>query len=68
MITLTDKKVGDALISFAKRENISHAVFGQAQRSRLDLLLRGSVINDFLNEMRDTTVQVVPMQKPRRER
>jgi two-component system sensor histidine kinase KdpD len=68
VITLTDKKVGDALIAFAKRENISHAVFGQAQRSRLDLLLRGSVINDFLNEMRDTTVQVVPMQKPRRER
>jgi len=68
VITLTDRRVGDALIAFAKRENISHAVFGQAHRSRLDLLLRGSVINDFLNEMRDTTVQVVPMQKPRRER
>jgi two-component system sensor histidine kinase KdpD len=68
IVTLTDKHVGDALIAFAKRENISHAVFGQAARSRLDLLLRGSVINDFLNEMRDTTVQVVPMQKARRER
>ena len=68
VVTLTDKRVGEALIAFAKRESISHAVFGQAERSRLDLLLRGSVINDFLNEMRDTTVQVVPMQKPRRER
>jgi two-component system sensor histidine kinase KdpD len=68
VITLTDKRVGEALIAFAKRESISHAVFGQASRSRLDLLLRGSVINDFLNEMRDTTVQVVPMQKGRRER
>ena len=68
VVTLTDKRVGEALIAFAKRESISHAVFGQAERSRLDLLLRGSVINDFLNEMRDTTVQVVPMQKTRRER
>jgi two-component system sensor histidine kinase KdpD len=66
VVTLEDKRVGDALIAFAKRENISHAVFGQAARSRLDLLWRGSVINDFLNEMRDTTVQVVPMGKPRR--
>ena len=68
VVTLTDKRVGDALIEFAQRESISHAVFGQAARSRLDLLLRGSVINDFLNKMRDTTVQVVPMQKTRRER
>ncbi|HEY0784378.1 MAG TPA: universal stress protein [Acidobacteriaceae bacterium] len=68
VVTLTDKRVGEALIAFAKREAISHVVFGQTSRSRLDLLLRGSVINDFLSEMRDTTVQVVPMQKPRRER
>ena len=58
--------MGRALINFAKRESISHVVFGQAARSRLDLLLRGSVINDFLSEMRDTTVQVVPMNKSRR--
>ena len=66
VVTLEEKRVGDALIAFAKRESISHVVFGQAARSRLDLLLRGSVINDFLNEMRDTTVQVVPMAKSRR--
>ncbi len=66
VVMLEDKRVGEALIAFAKRESISHVVFGQAARSRLDLLLRGSVINDFLNEMRDTTVQVVPMNKTRR--
>lgn len=65
-VTLENKDVGKALIAFAKQESISHVVFGQAARSRLDLLLRGSVINDFLSEMRDTTVQVVPMSKPRR--
>ncbi len=66
VVTLEEKNVGRALINFAKRESISHVVFGQAARSRLDLLLRGSVINDFLSEMRDTTVQVVPMNKSRR--
>jgi len=35
-------------------------------RSRWDIFLRGSVINRFLSEVRDVTVQVVPMQKPLR--
>ena len=38
-------------------------VFGQTARSRWDVLLHGSVINRFLNEVRDVTVQVVPMQR-----
>ena len=66
VITLKDKKVADALIEFARKENISHVVFGQSARSRWDILLRGSIINRFLNEMRDTTVQVVPVQKERK--
>ena len=48
---------------FAQRENISHVVFGQSARSRFDILLRGSVLNRFLSEVRDVTVQVVPMSK-----
>jgi len=63
VVTLKDKKVADALIEFARKENISHVVFGQSARSRWDILLHGSIINRFLNEMRDTTVQVVPVQK-----
>jgi two-component system sensor histidine kinase KdpD len=66
IVTLKDKKVADALIAFARKENISHVVFGQSARSRWDVLLRGSIINRFLNEMRDTTVQVVPVQKERK--
>jgi two-component system sensor histidine kinase KdpD len=61
VVVLKQKNVSDALIQFAKQENISHVVFGQSARSRLDVVLRGSVINRFLAEMRDTTVQVVPM-------
>jgi two-component system sensor histidine kinase KdpD len=66
MVVLKDKKVSNALIQFAKQEGISHVVFGQSARSRMDILLRGSVINRFLAEVRDVTVQVVPLQKPRR--
>ena len=64
VVSLTDRNVSDALIRFAQQENISHVVFGQPVRARWDILLRGSVLNRFLSEVRDVTVQVVPMHKP----
>ncbi|MGD0631381.1 MAG: universal stress protein [Terracidiphilus sp.] len=67
VVNLVDRNVSDALIRFAQQESISHVVFGQPVRSRLDILLRGSVLNRFLSEVRDVTVQVVPMQKPQRK-
>jgi len=67
VISLVDRNVSDALIRFAQQESISHVVFGQPVRSRWDILLRGSVLNRFLSEVRDVTVQVVPMQKPQRK-
>ena len=67
VVSLTDRNVSDALIRFAQQENISHVVFGQPVRSRWDILLRGSVLNRFLSEVRDVTVQVVPMNKPLRK-
>jgi two-component system sensor histidine kinase KdpD len=68
VVSLTGKNVADALIHFAQEEGISHVVFGQSARSRWDVLLHGSVLNRFLSEIRDVTVQVVPMQmeKPMR--
>jgi len=65
-VMLKSKRVADALIAFAQQENISHVVFGQSARSRFDILLRGSVLNRFLSEVRDVTVQVVPMSKIKR--
>ena len=67
VVNLTDKNVSDALIRFAQQESISHVIFGQSARSRFDILLRGSVLNRFLAEVRDVTVQVVPMAKPLRK-
>jgi two-component system, OmpR family, sensor histidine kinase KdpD len=63
VVTLKGKNTADALIEFAKKENISHVVFGQSARTRWDILVHGSILNRFLSEMRDTTVQIVPMSK-----
>ena len=50
----------DGLIEFAKREGITHVIFGQSARSRWELLLHGSTIDRFLSEVKDAAVQVVP--------
>jgi two-component system sensor histidine kinase KdpD len=58
---LKGAKVADAPIDFARSEGVTHVIFGQSARSRWDILLRGSIIDRFLNEARDTTVHVVPL-------
>lgn len=62
IVKLKSRNVADALIDFARREGITHVVFGQTSRSRWDVLLHGSIINRFLDEVRDATVQVVPLE------
>ncbi|MFN0086269.1 MAG: histidine kinase [Blastocatellia bacterium] len=62
VVKLKGARVADALIGFARREGITHVIFGQSARSRWDVLLRGSVINRFLAEVRDATIQVVPIE------
>jgi two-component system sensor histidine kinase KdpD len=62
VVKLKARRVADALIDFARREGITHVVFGQSARSRWDILLHGSVINRFLDEVRDAGVQVVPLE------
>ena len=51
----------DGLIAFAKREGITHVVFGQSARSRWEILLKGSTLNRFLKEVGDAAVQVIPL-------
>jgi two-component system, OmpR family, sensor histidine kinase KdpD len=54
-------RAADGLIAFAKREGITHAVFGQSARSRWELLTKGSTLNRFLRGVGDAAVQVVPL-------
>jgi two-component system, OmpR family, sensor histidine kinase KdpD len=63
VVKLNGRRVADELIKFARNEGITHVIFGQSARSRWDILLHGSVINRFLNEVRDATVQVVPLER-----
>jgi len=63
VIKLKSPRVADALIDFARREGITQVVFGQTSRSRWSILLHGSIINRFLHEVRDATVQVVPLEQ-----
>jgi len=52
---------GDGLVAFAKREGITHVVFGQTARTRWEILMKGSTLNRFLEEVRDAAIQVVPL-------
>ena len=54
----------DGLIAFANREGITHVIFGQTARSRWEILMKGSTLNRFLEEVRDAAVQVVPLGEP----
>ncbi|MGZ5481510.1 MAG: CBS domain-containing protein [Pyrinomonadaceae bacterium] len=62
VIKLKGRRVADALIDYARKEGITHVVFGQSSRSRWDILIHGSVINRFLHEVRDASVHVVPLE------
>jgi two-component system sensor histidine kinase KdpD len=61
VVKLKGSDVADALVDFAKREGITHVIFGQSARSRWDMLLHRSIVDRFLRDVRHATVQVVPM-------
>ena len=61
VVTLKGARVADLLVEFAKREGITHVIFGQSARSRWDLALHGSIVDRFLRDVRNATVQIVPL-------
>ena len=61
VVKLKGSRVADALVDFAKREGITHVIFGQSARTRWDLLIHGSIVDRFLRDVRNATVQVVPL-------
>lgn len=64
VVKLKARRAADGLIEFARREGISHVIFGQSARSRWDILLHGSVLNRFLAEVKDAAVQIIPTGRP----
>jgi len=61
VVKLKGSRVADLLVGFAKREGITHVIFGQSARSRWDLAIHGSIVDRFLRDVRDATVQIVPL-------
>ena len=61
VVRVRAERPADGLIAFARREGMTHVIFGQSQRSWWDTLLHGSVIDRFLTEVPDSTVQIVPV-------
>jgi two-component system, OmpR family, sensor histidine kinase KdpD len=60
VVKVKTKHAADGLIEFARREGITHVIFGQSSRTRWDILLHGSVLNRFLAEVKGAAVQVIP--------
>ncbi|MGE0039929.1 MAG: histidine kinase [Vicinamibacterales bacterium] len=60
VVRLESRDVASALVDFARRQGMTHVIFGQTARSRWHQLLHRSIVDRFLREVRDATVQVVP--------
>jgi two-component system sensor histidine kinase KdpD len=61
VVKLKGKNVADELLRFARENEITHVIFGQSARSRWQIMLKGSVINRFLREVKDAAVHVIPL-------
>jgi two-component system sensor histidine kinase KdpD len=61
VVRVKASRPADGLIAFARREGITHVVFGQSARTRWEILWKGSILNRFLREVGGATVQVVPL-------
>ncbi|MGH3146232.1 MAG: universal stress protein [Rubrobacter sp.] len=59
VFTLKSDDVVDALIQFARQHDVSYVIAGHTNRSRLELFLRGNVIDRFIREIGDVDVQIV---------
>jgi two-component system sensor histidine kinase KdpD len=61
VVRVTADRPADGLVAFAQREGITHVIFGQSSRTRVEILVKGSTLNRFLEEVKDAAVQVVPL-------
>ena len=63
VVKLKGGNVADELLKFAREHQVTHVIFGQSARSRWEILLKGSIINRFLSEIKDSAVHVIPLEK-----
>ncbi len=63
VVKLKNNDVADALLTFARENEITHVIFGQSARTRWQIFWKGSIINRFLAEVKDAAVHVIPLEK-----
>lgn len=63
VISLKSANVSDALLEFARENEVTHVIFGQSARTRWEIFWKGSIINRFLGEVNDAAVHVIPLEK-----
>lgn len=63
VVKLKSNNVADALLQFARENEITHVIFGQSARTRWQIFWKGSIINRFLSEVNDAAVHVIPIEK-----
>jgi two-component system sensor histidine kinase KdpD len=63
VVKLHANEVADALLEFARDNQITHVIFGQSARTRWEIFWKGSIINRFLGEAKDATVHVIPLER-----
>ncbi|MEQ1870513.1 MAG: universal stress protein [Vicinamibacterales bacterium] len=61
VVRVRANRPADGLVAFAQREGVTHVIFGQSARSKWEMLLRGSTLDKFLENVPDAAVQVVPI-------
>ena len=63
VVKLQSANVADALLKFARENEITHVIFGQSARTRWEIFWKGLIINRFLSEVNDAAVHVIPIEK-----
>ena len=61
VVRVKAERPAEGLVAFARREGVTHVIFGQSARTRWELLLHGSTLDRFLAGVPDAAVQVVPL-------
>jgi two-component system sensor histidine kinase KdpD len=63
VVRVKAERPAEGLVAFAQREGVTHVIFGQSARSRLEILMRGSTLDRFLSAVPDAAVQVAAGQR-----
>ena len=54
------RRIDDDILSFARKQNVTHIVIGKSTRSRWFEILHGSVVHDLVRRAGNIGIHVIP--------